>query len=90
MLDVNSLQTYLRDLNSRDDTQSSNDSVSSSFIKWERALGAEERLLSKLQTLLQELERREAAPIQKNLPDWDPAQKGNSDTCDEIAPHQPL
>ena len=46
-----------------------------------------ERRVSELQ---KELEKRGAAPIQQNLPEWDPAQKGNRDTCDEIAPDQPL
>ena len=77
-LNVNSRPIYLRELNSKD-----NDSVSSSF-SW--LLARQTAILARLE----ELERQEAAPIQLNLPEWDPAQKGIHDTCAEIAQDQPL
>ena len=59
MLNVNSRPIYLRELDSKD-----NDSVSSSFIEYERKLEAEKHRLSQILARLEELERQEAAPIQ--------------------------
>ena len=59
MIDVNSRPIYLRELDSKD-----NDSVSSSFIEYERKLEAEKHRLSQILARLEELERQEAAPIQ--------------------------
>ena len=59
MLNVNSRPIYLRELDSKD-----NDSVSSSFIEYERTLEAEKHRLSQILARLEELERQEAAPIQ--------------------------
>ena len=61
---VNLRAIYLRKPDNKDETQSSNDGVSSAYIERERAIEAEERRLSKLQKRLKELERRDAAPIQ--------------------------
>ena len=64
ILFVNSRAIYIRKPDNTDETQSSIDSVSSSFIEWEHALEGEDRWLSKIQKRLKELERRDAAPIQ--------------------------
>ena len=56
MLDVNSRPIYLRELNCRDDTQSSNDSVSTLFIETEPKIKAMECRLSEL---LEEIARWE-------------------------------
>ena len=64
MLDVNSRLIYLRELDSKDNAPSSNDSVSSSFIENERKIEAEKHRLSQLLARLEELERQEAALIQ--------------------------
>ena len=83
MLDVNSRPIYFRELDSKNDTHSSNDSDYSEYLENERKIEALERRASELREALERWG-------QYNLPEWDPVQKGNRDTCDEIAPDQPL